>query len=148
MANIGELFKFLGSNKDFHELCLDAEKSTEQIIEDVFQNEELITSLRNIVQDDNIIKNKMNVIIGQKRKQTQNKKSNDISKEPTEKEPKEKEPKDKELEEKEPEVEDDFIDFKYKPFNKSKVIRLDKFSYMESVGYKRRLVTTDFEMYY
>jgi hypothetical protein len=144
MANIGELFKFLGSNKDFHKLCLDTEKSTEQIMEDVFQNEELITSLRNIVEDDNIIKNKMNVIIGQKRKQTQTKKNNNTN-DTSKSEKKEQE---QQEEEEETEQEDDFIDFKYKPFNKSKVIRLDKFSYMESVGHKRRLVTTDFEMYY
>ena len=73
MASVGELFKFLGSNDVFLELCKDTEKTSEQIIADVFENEELIAQLRNIIQDDSIIKSKMDILIGQKRK-NQNKK--------------------------------------------------------------------------
>jgi hypothetical protein len=39
MASVGELFKFLGSNNVFLDLCKDSEKTNPQIIEDVFQNE-------------------------------------------------------------------------------------------------------------
>ena len=68
MASVGELFKFLGSNDIFQGLCQDSEKTNQQIIESAFQNEGLISTLRNIVQDDNIIKSKMDILIGQKRK--------------------------------------------------------------------------------
>lgn len=132
MANIGELCKFLASNEDFSILCQDTEKSAEQIIENAFQNEEFITKLRNIVQDDNVIKNKMSVIIGQKRKQT---KKTDKNK----------------SEEKEDttEVEDENMIVKYKcdPTNLLNVIYLDK-AYIEPVEHRIRLVTTDYEMYY
>ena len=73
MASVGELFKFLGSNDIFLELCKDSEKTSQQIIEVVYQNDELIAQVRNIIQDDNIIKSKMDILIGQKRK-NQNKK--------------------------------------------------------------------------
>ena len=68
MESVGELFKFLGSNVIFQDLCKDSEKTNQQIIADVFENEELIANLRNIVQDDKIIKSKMDILIGQKRK--------------------------------------------------------------------------------
>ena len=63
MASVGELFKFLGSNDVFLELCKDTEKTNQQLIEVVFQNEELIAQLRNIIQDDSIIKSKMDILI-------------------------------------------------------------------------------------
>jgi hypothetical protein len=126
MASVGELFKFLGSNNVFLDLCKNSEKTNSQIIEDVFQNEELITKLRNIVQDDSIIKSKMDILIGQKRK-SQNKKP----------EQKQEQPENKEVKE-----------FKYTPINESNVIYLDNIAYIERVEHRMRLVTHDFEMYY
>ena len=130
MASIGEFFKFLGSNSDFHTLCQDADKSVDQIIEDVFQNDGLISSLRTIVQDDSIIRSKMSVAIGQKRKQTQPKnKKEDEEEEVTKKN-------------------DDIVVFAYNPLNVSNVMYLDKNFYTEKVDHRIRLVTRDYEMYY
>jgi hypothetical protein len=130
MASVGELFKFLGSNNVFLDLCNDSEKTNPQIIEDVFQNEELIAKLRNIVQDDSIIKSKMDILIGQKRK-NQNKKQDQKQDQKQEQDP---------LEETK--------EFKHTPINESNVIYLDNFAYIERVDHRMRLVTHDFEMYY
>ena len=136
MAAVGELFKFLGSNDIFHVLCKDSEKTNQQVIADVFENEELISKLRNIVQDDNIIKSKMDILIGQKRK-NQNKKQ---------------EPKQQETETRKQEVNENKLEevkeFKYLPINPSKVTYLDNFAYIEQVDHRIRLVTQDYEMYY
>ena len=132
MASVGELFKFLGSNDIFLDLCKDSEKINSQIIEDVFQNEELIIKLRNIVQDDSIIISKMDILIGQKRK-SQNKK-------PDQKQDQDQKQEQDQLEEAK--------EFKYTPINESNVIYLDNFAYIERVEHRMRLVTHDFEMYY
>ena len=130
MASVGELFKFLGSNNVFLDLCKDSEKTNPQIIEDVFQNEELIAKLRNIVQDDSIIKSKMDILIGQKRK-NQNKKQDQKQDQKQEQDP---------LEETK--------EFKHTPINESNVIYLDNIAYIERVEHRMRMVTHDFEMYY
>jgi hypothetical protein len=132
MAAVGELFKFLGSNDIFHDLCKDCGKTNQQVIADVFENDELISKLRNIVQDDNIIKSKMDILIGQKRK-TQNKKQ---------------EPRQQELKENKLEEAKEVKEFKYLPINPSKVTYLDNFAYIEQVDHRIRLVTHDYEMYY
>jgi hypothetical protein len=136
MANIGDLFKFLGSNEVFNTLCQDTEKTNEQIIESVFQNEELLTNLKNFVQDDAVIKSKLVVLIGQKRK-NQNKATaqNTAAKENTNlNEPKEQST--------------DKIEFKYKPIDASKVVHLNDYAYLEQVDHRIRLVTINDEMYY
>ena len=127
MASIGELFKFLGANESFLSLCQDIQKTNQQIIENAFQNEELITSLRNIVQDDNIIKAKMEIIIGQKKKG---------------------QPKKQEQIQEDTNIVEELVDFKYKPINPSKVVYLGNFAYVEPVDYRVRLVTHDYELYY
>jgi hypothetical protein len=129
MVNIGDLFKFLGSNDVFNTLCQDTEKTNEQVIESVFQNEELITNLKKFVQDDAVIKSKMIVLIGQKRK-TQNKIINqniDVNgaKEPCQQ-----------------------VEFKYKPIDTSKVVFLNDYAYLEQVDHRIRLVTINDEIYY
>ena len=132
MASVGELFKFLGSNNVFLDLCKDTEKTNQQLIEVVFQNEELIAQLRNIIQDDSLIKSKMDILIGQKRKSQNKKQDQDKKHDDT-----------LQLEEQENKKE-----FKYVPINPSKVIYLDDFAYIEQVGHRMRLVTRDYEMYY
>jgi hypothetical protein len=132
MASVGELFKFLGSNDVFQSLCKESEKSNQQIIADVFQNEELITKLRTFVQDDNIIKSKMDILIGQKRK-NQNKKQEPSAVQNTNDQSSKKE---------------EVREFKHTPINPSKVIYLDNFAYIEQVDHRLRLVTYDYEMYY
>jgi hypothetical protein len=134
MASVGELFKFLGSNNVFLDLCKDSEKTNPQIIDDVFQNEELITKLRNIVQDDSIIKSKMDILIGQKRK-SQNKK-------PDQKQDQKQEQK------QEQDPLEETKEFKHTPINESNVTYLDNFAYIERVDHRMRLVTHDFDMYY
>jgi hypothetical protein len=127
MASVGELFKFLGSNDIFLNLCKDSEKTNQEVIEYVFQNEDLINKLKNIVQDENIIKSKMDILIGQKRK-NQNKKQEQTLKQ------------EDQLEE--------VKEFKYPPINPSKAVYLGDFAYVEQVDHRMRLVTVDFEMYY
>jgi len=142
MASVGELFKFLGSNDIFLDLCKNSEKTNSQIIEDVFQNEELITKLRNIVQDDSIIKSKMDILIGQKRK-SQNKKPEQEKKPDQDKKQDQKQ----EQEQEQPENKE-VKEFKYTPINESNVIYLDNIAYIERVEHRMRMVTHDFEMYY
>jgi FKBP-type peptidyl-prolyl cis-trans isomerase len=142
MASVGELFKFLGSNDVFLELCKDTEKTSEQIIADVFENEELIAQLRNIIQDDSIIKSKMDILIGQKRK-NQNKKQE--QKQNQDKKQEEQKQDDKQEDKQE---EENKKEFKHVPINPSKVIYLDNFAYIELVDHRMRLVTHDYEMYY
>jgi len=135
MASVGELFKFLGSNDIFLDLCKDSGKTNQQIIANVFENEELISKVRTIIQDDSLIKSKMDILIGQKRK-NQNKKQ--------EKNQKQEQPFVNKSQEEVVEVKE----FKHLPINPSKVIYLDNFAYMEQVDHRIRLVTHDFEMYY
>lgn len=130
MASVGELFKFLGSNDIFLDLCKDSGKTNQQIIEDVFQNEELISKVRNILQDDGIIKSKMDILIGQKRK-NQNKKQEQPF-----------------VNKSQQEEVNEVKEFKHLPINPSKVTYLGDFAYMEQVDHRIRLVTPDFEMYY
>jgi len=131
MANIGDLFKFLGSNDVFNTLCQDTEKTNEQVIESVFQNEELLTSLKIFVQDDAVIKSKLVVLIGQKRK-NQNKITNQNKRQNTD-----------EAKESSPQVE-----FKCKPLDISKVVYLNDYAYLEQVDHRIRLVTINDEIYY
>jgi hypothetical protein len=133
MASVGELFKFLGSNVIFQDLCKDSEKTNEQIIADVFENEELIANLRNIVQDDKIIKSKMDILIGQKRKNQKQKQGQEQT-----------QPSTNDQQEEVKEVRE----FKHLPINPSKVTYLDNFAYIEQVDHRIRLVTLDYEMYY
>lgn len=148
MASVGELFKFLGSNDVFLDLCKDSEKTNPQIIADVFQNEELIVKIRNIVQDDSIIKSKMDILIGQKRK-NQNKKPDQKQ------EQNKKQDQDKKQDQKQEQTNnqeqyqlEENKEFKYTPINESNVTYLDNFAYIERVEHRMRLVTHDFEMYY
>ena len=138
MASVGELFKFLGSNDVFLDLCKDTEKTNQQLIEVVFQNEELIAQLRNIIQDDSIIKSKMDILIGQKRK-SQNKKQEQKPHSAN---------KEQDKQEQENKEEENKKEFKHAPINPSKVIYLDNFAYIEQVDHRMRLVTHDYEMYY
>jgi hypothetical protein len=95
-----------------------------------------MSDLRKIVPDDEIIKSKTLILIGQKRK-IQNKppkQEQTVKESPTE-EPREKE-------------QETVVEFKHKPINPNKVIYLDDFTYLEPVGHRMRLVTIDYEMYY
>jgi len=135
MANIGDLFKFLGSNDVFNTLCQDTEKTNEQVIESVFQNEELLTILKNFVQDDAVIKSKLVVLIGQKRKN-----QNKITNQNTNQNKRQNTDEAKELS---PQVE-----FKYKPLDISRVVYLNDYAYLEEVDHRIRLVTINDEIYY
>jgi len=126
MANVGELFKFLGANETFDSFCKDSEKTNEQIIESCFQDDELAKAMRNLVQDDAIIKNKMSILIGQKRKQKSKGENTSNADEKVVKP----------------------IEYKYKPIDPSKVVYLDDFAYIEPVDHRMRLVTLDYELYY
>ena len=135
MANIGDLFKFLGSNDLFNTLCQDTEKTNEQVIETVFKNEELLTSLKQFVQDDAVIKSKSVVLIGQKRK-TQNKNT------------KENIHKNQNTDNNENKESSQQVEFKCKPLDISKVIYLNDYAYLEQVDHRIRLVTINDEIYY
>lgn len=140
MANIGELFKFLGANEVFASLCKEIEKTNQQIIEDMFLNETVMDDLRKFVSDDSIIKSKMDILIGQKRK-SQNKMPKQVQEQNVKEVPIQ-ETGDLETEQ------DKVVEFKYKPIDPSKVIYLDNFAYLEPVVHRMRLVTIDYEMYY
>jgi hypothetical protein len=131
MSSIGELFKFLGANDFFQSLCQNSEKTNQQIVESVFQNDEVITTLKTFVQDENIIKSKMDILIGQKRKKDLKQDlKQDLKVDP------------------EQTVQEPTREFKYVPMNPASVVYLDNFAFIEQIGNKMRLVTHDFEIYY
>lgn len=144
MANVGELFKVLGNNEIFNSYCQDKTKSNIDVLNESINNEEIMKVLRNIVNDDNIIKSKMDVIIGQKRKNSNKQKTNNVStissRNETEVVSTDVED-DKELEERK-------IEFKFEPINQYNVIYLNDYAYLERVGIQMRLVTVDYEIFY
>ena len=129
MANVGELFKYLVGDAYFGALCKNSEKSNEEIIVSVFENEELINKLRTFVNDDAVIKSKLVILIGQKRKN----------------QPQVQKP---QLQTPQQEVVKEQPVFKYNPIDPSKVVYLDDFTYLEQVDHRIRLVTLDNEIYY
>ena len=88
----------------------------------------------NIVQDDNIIKSKMDILIGQKRK-NQNKKQEQVTKLTL-------------ASVADINDQEQIQEFKYSPNDPSKVIYLDNFAFIEQVDYRMRLVTHNYELYY
>jgi ABC-type Zn2+ transport system substrate-binding protein/surface adhesin len=162
MAAIGELFKNLGKNEIFANYCneITNEKTNNEIINLALNDENLMSILKNIINNEEIIKNKMDIIIGQKRKTLEklnNKKIIEVKNIIVEKnkdneydehdehdnnEHDEHENEDDEIEE------DKFINFKYKPLNIDNVVWLDTNNYLERVSYQVRLVNINFELYY
>lgn len=140
MADIGKLFKVISNDLYFLDLCQNTELTNEEILQTAFHDESFITNLRSIINDDNIIKSKMEIIIGQKRKTS--KKPIIQEKEELEKEEKEKD----ELEDKKEEEEK--TNFISDPINLDKVTYLGNFAFIERVDYRMRLVTKDFEVFY
>ena len=69
-ASIGELFKVLGNNEIFFNYCkeIDNNISINEIIDRAIKDTELMLILNNIIEDNDIIKKKMEIIIGQKKK--------------------------------------------------------------------------------
>jgi hypothetical protein len=124
MASIGELFKFLTTNTFFQTLSKDNDKTDEEIIHSAFDNIEFITNVKNIVDDETVIKNKMKTIIGQNKKQ-KIKKQQDIET-----------------------IYENTPTFLYDPINKSNVGYSDNFVFIEKVDFRMRLVTNSFELYY
>jgi hypothetical protein len=138
MASIGELFKVLGNNEVFNSYCQDTTKTNIEIVNESFDNAELMLILRNIVQDDSIIKSKMDIIIGQKRKNANKPKQQEQVK-PLH---------DNDAEEQFEEEQLSVVEFKFKPLNPQNVIYLNDYSYLERVDHRTRLVTLEHEMYY
>ena len=144
MANVGELFKVLCNNEIFNSYCQDKTKSNIDVLNESINNEEIMNVLRNIVNDDNIIKSKMDVIIGQKRKNSNKQKTNNVSTISSRNETEVVSTcveDDKELEERK-------IEFKFEPINPYNVIYLNDYAYLERVGIQMRLVTVDYEIFY
>jgi hypothetical protein len=149
MASIGELFKTLGKDQTFNEYCneLDNGKTNSEIIELAFEDEELMINLRKIIDDNNIIKNKMEIIVGQKRKAYESKKQNESNKQCIETLVNKElinTTTDDELEE----AEETGYELSLKPFNDSKTIMLNKYTFMEPIDHRFRLVNYDIEMFY
>lgn len=148
--SVGELFKILGNNTIFLNCIINGHKNNktnQDIIEDVFDCEELMNNLTILVPDIQIIRDKMNIIIGQKRKNmkvvvNEEKEVNEEVKVNEEKEVNE------EVEVNEEEVTDLFANMKHKPINKDKVVWLWKTCYTEQIDHRIRLVNGDIEMYY
>jgi inosine/xanthosine triphosphate pyrophosphatase family protein len=138
MSNkIGDLFKLLSKNEIFTNYLKDIEhnKTNEDIINSALNNEQLMQELTNIVDDVGIIKNKMDIIIGQKRKNY-------------EKEREKLKEKNEILEDVQNIEESETIEFKYLPINPEKVVWLNNYTYLERIDHMMRLVTTEYEMYY
>jgi len=154
MAQIGELFKFLGKSDIFSKYCNDGftlNEKNEEIIQKVFDDNELIENIFKIIDDETLIKNKMDTIIGQKRKGLEKKQAKPVEKQQPviiqKDDDEETEDNEEETEDNEEEKEEE-VEFKHKPFNLENVVWLNKYTYLERIGLKMRLVTTDFELYY
>jgi hypothetical protein len=145
MASIGELFKTLGKDQTFNRYCNELEngKTNNEIIELAFQDEELISNLQKIIDDNNIIKNKMEIIVGQKRKTYESKKQNDSKKQCVENKVIKEFTTTEECLEDEPEYE-----LSLKPFDNNKTTWLNKYTFMEKIDHRFRLVNYDIEMFY
>jgi hypothetical protein len=144
--SVGELFKILGNNTIFLNCIINGHKNNktnQDIIEDAIDCEELMNDLTILVPDIQIICDKMNIIIGQKRKNMKVV----VNEEKEEKEVNE-EVKVNEEKEVNEEVIDLFANMKHKPINKDKVVWLWKTCYTEQIDHRIRLVNGDIEMYY
>ena len=137
--NIGELFKVLGKNETFANYVKEIEngKSTNEIIDFAVNDNDLMEQLMTLVSDVAIIKSKMEVIIGQKKRSFEKKNDNaNTNAKPENNAPAESKSTDK------------FSNFSHKPFNLNNVVWLDENTYLERIDMRLRLVTTEFEMYY
>jgi len=146
MSNqIGELFKILGKNEIFANYVKEIEngKTNQEIVDFALNDEALMCSLTMVVSDVEIIKNKMDVIIGQKRKNHEKKIANE-----TKEAEKSIVVDTKSLSEEDLVEKEEVIEFKHKPINPDNVIWLNNYIYMERVDHLMRLVTTEFEMFY
>ena len=138
--NIGELFKILGKNEIFTNYVKEVEnnKSIDEIIDLALNDGALMEQLTSVVSDVSVIKNKMEVIIGQKKK-SYDKKNNEsaILENPVS------------VSVSVPVlITDKFSRFNYKPFNQNNIVWLNEDNYLEKIDYKLRLVNIDFELYY
>ncbi len=153
MAAIGELFKTLAKNESFGKYCdeLQNGKTNDEIVEMSFNDNNLMDILRGIIQDDAIIKNKMETIIGQKRKGLEKKMQQQTNKNNEKQETKKHEQvnnKNDDNDENNIEEEDDGYVFPYKPQFPERAIWLDKYCFLEQVDHRMRLVNKDMEVFY
>ena len=128
MSNIGQLFKTLGNNDTFIGY-INPDKTATQIINDATNDSGLMGELLQIVDDVQLIKTKMEIVIGQRLKNVKKVSETDnniVSISET----------------------DLFSNFKHKPLNKNNVVFLWPMCYLEHVGSTTRLVNEDIEMYY
>jgi len=158
MSNqIGELFKILGKNEVFANYVKEIEngKTNQEIIDIALNDEALMCTLTLVISDVEVIKNKMDVIIGQKRKNHEKKianegKSNVVdSLQSSKKNGKESLTKTEDNDESESDGEtEEVIEFISKPINPDNVVVSNNIFYMEKVNHLFRLVTREFEFYY
>ena len=152
MSNqIGELFKILGKNEIFANYVKEIEngKTNQEIVDFALNDEALMCSLTMVVSDMEIIKNKMDVIIGQKRKNYEKKIANETKEAETKEAEKSIVEDTKCLSEEDlVETKEEVIEFRHKPINPDNVIWLNNYIYMERVDHLMRLVTTEFEIFY
>jgi hypothetical protein len=152
MAQIGELFKTLGKDETFIKYVNEIEnnKTNSEIIDLAFEDNDFITRIKSIIDDESIIRNKMDIIIGQKRKNLESKKEKDkkaIIPLPSTKDD------DKVIVEESPDnIQDDDNDneyhLKFQPYNNDKTTWLNKYCFVERFDHRMRLVNHDIEMYY
>lgn len=151
MSNqIGELFKILGKNEIFANYVKEIEngKTNQEIVDFALNDESLMCSLTMVVSDVEIIKNKMDVIIGQKRKNHEKKITNETKESEKSIIVDTKSLSEEDLVETEEVEKEEVIEFKHKPINPDNVIWLNDYIYMERVDHLMRLVTTEFEIFY
>jgi len=150
MSNqIGELFKILGKNEIFANYAKEIEngKTNKEIIDISLNDETLMSILLVVVSDIEIIKNKMDVIIGQKRKSYEKKISNLVNSSQSSMENDQYVTKEKDEDENNL-TKTHYDEFKYNPINPDNVVVSNNLFYMEKVDNWLRLVTREFEFYY
>jgi hypothetical protein len=153
MTNIGELFKILGNNSSILNYIDNGfeHKSIKEIVEDALNDEELMEVLKLIVVDVNIIRSKMEIIIGQKIKNKLSIRDKKIDIEEKKKNEEKETTNNVELIVDELEEKEDidlFSHMIHKPINIDNVIWLWRTCYMEQVDHRMRLINGSTEMYY
>lgn len=136
ISNVGELFKFLGNNPLFLEYIkngYESGKPNTEIIDEALADQELTASFDYTTIPLETVRNKMEIVIGQKRKglsankPSESDTNNNITYSVEE---------------------DEFAHMKHKPLNRANVVWLWNTCYMERDGTIIRLIHGDWEMFY
>lgn len=149
MAAIGELFKFLGKNEILENYCKEMENgaSNKDILDEILKNDDLMMSLKSIIDNEDIIKSKVDVIIGQKRRIFEKNNQFQMQTQPQMQPLPNNETKNKNDDDDDDKVIEE-ITVISRPFNENKAVWLTEWAFIEVVDHRTRMVTNMFECYY